>query len=286
MNIHKARLAGVVALVSFATQLAAPPCFAQTPEPTPQPPTLTESQLQQVERLTNQAFELHKQGKYAESIALYVKAYEINKASDILFNVATVYDRKLHERELAAEYYRRYIRTPDPNPELVKRATERLTGLKKEAEEEAAKRAALPPAAGGGQGAQAAPSGPTPEEREDRLSASKTWHTIGIVTGAVGLLGVAGGVLGAGGAANYYNGKANQDCTGSVCRSQQGVDDASKAGTWATISTVATAAGAGVLAIGVAMYFAAPKPFPAAGQITIAPQIGSSGGGMSVAGTF
>jgi hypothetical protein len=200
--------------------------------------------------------------------------------------VATVYDRKLHERELAAEYYRRYIRTPDPNPELVKRATERLTGLKKEAEEEAAKRAALPPA-GAGQGSQAGPAGPTAEEREDRLSASKTWHTIGIVTGAVGLLGVAGGVLGAGGAAKYYNDKANQDCNNSLaCKTQQGVDDASKSGTWATISTVATAAGAGVLAIGIALYFAAPKPFPTAGQITIAPQIGSSGGGMSVAGTF
>jgi tetratricopeptide (TPR) repeat protein len=283
MNIHKARLAGVVALVSFATQLAAPPCFAQTPEPTQQP-TLTESQLQQVERLTNQAFELHKQGKYAESIALYVKAYEINKASDILFNVATVYDRKLHERELAAEYYRRYIRTPDPNPELVKRATERLTGLKKEAEEEAAKKAAMPPA-GAGQGGQAAPTGPTPEEREDRLSASKTWHTVGIVTGAFGLLGITGGLV-LGGVAKNYNDKANANCNGSSCRTQLGVDDASKAGQYATASTIATAAGAGVLAVGVAMFFAAPKPFPSAGQITIAPQIGSSGGGMSVAGTF
>jgi tetratricopeptide (TPR) repeat protein len=284
MNIHKARLAGVVALVSFATQLAAPPCFAQTPETTA-PPTLTESQLQQVERLTNQAFELHKQGKYAESIALYVRAYEINKASDILFNVATVYDRKLHERELAAEYYRRYIRTPDPNPELVKRATERLTGLKKEAEEEAAKRAAMPPAAGGGQGGPAAPSGPTPEERADRLSASKTWHTVGIVTGAFGLLGVTGGLV-LGGVAKNYNDKANANCDGSVCRSQIGVGDASKAGDYATASTIAFGAGLGVLAVGVAMFFAAPKPFPTTGQITIAPQVGSSGGGMSVAGTF
>jgi tetratricopeptide (TPR) repeat protein len=282
MNIHKARLAGVVALVSFATQLAAPPCFAQTPETTQQP-TLTESQLQQVERLTNQAFELHKQGKYAESIALYVKAYEINKVSDILFNVATVYDRKLHERELAAEYYRRYIRTPDPNPELVKRATERLTGLKKEAEEEAAKRAAAPQSAG--QGAAAGPTGPTPEERADRLASSHTWRTIGIVTGSLGLLGVTGGLV-LGGIAKNYNDKANADCNNSMaCKTQVGVSDASKAGDYATASTIACAAGLGVLAIGVGMFFAAPKPFPNSG-VAIAPQVGPNGGGMSVLGTF
>jgi hypothetical protein len=215
-----------------------------------------------------------------------VKAYEINKASDILFNVATVYDRKLHERELAAEYYRRYIRTQDPNPELVKRATERLTGLKKEAEEEAAKRAAAPPPGAGGQGGPAGPTGPTPEERADRLTASKTWHTIGIITGTVGLLGVAGGVLGAGGEAKHYNDLANSNCNGSVCKTQQGVEDSKQAQNWATISTVGTGVSLGVLAIGVGMYFAAPKPFPAAGQITVAPQIGSSGGGVSVLGTF
>lgn len=279
--MNRSRLACAATLASLVFQLAARPCFAQAPET---------SQQQTVEQLANLAYEQHKEGKYAESIATYLKAYEISKASDIIFNVATIYDRKLHERELAADYYRRYIRTPDPNPELVRRATERLTGLKKEAEEEQAKKnAAAPPVAGGPNGAAAAPAapaGPTPEEREASVSASRTWHVAGIVTGAVGLAGVTASMI-LGGLAKTANDKANADCSGgSTCATQQGVNYAHDAGTYATISTGAFAGGLVVLAVGVVMFVEAPKPLPATGGIIVAPAIGQSGGGMTVAGAF
>ncbi len=255
--------ATLVSLASFILQLAAPPCFAQTAEP-PQPA----AQQQTVEQLANLAYEQHKEGKYAESISTYLKAYEISKASDIIFNVATIYDRKLHERELAADYYRRYIRTPDPNPELVKRATERLTGLKKETEEEAAKKAAAaPPSAGQAPNGTSAPAargaeaGPTPEEREASMNASRAWKTAGIIVGATGVAGILAS-LALGYEAKLNNDNANKVCSGTTCSSQSGVDDANHAGTWATASTITFGVGAALTVTGLAFIFAAPKPLP------------------------
>jgi tetratricopeptide (TPR) repeat protein len=290
-RIPTARPLGATALVCLFLQASAPPCFAQAADPAPQPPT----QQQTVEQLANLAYQQHQQGQYAESISTYLKAYEISKAADILFNVATIYDRKLHERELAADYYRRYIRTPDPSPELVKRATERLTSLKKEAaDEQAAKNAAPAPSAAPAPTAAPAPSavpaGPTAEERADSLGAERTWRTVGIVTGAVGLAGVTASMI-LGGLAKTSNDKANANCNGSVCASQQGVSDAHDAGTYATASTIAIAGGLAVLALGVTIYVTAPKPIAGSGSIapggvTLAPNVGSSGGGLTVAGAF
>jgi tetratricopeptide (TPR) repeat protein len=279
---HNHRLATLVTLASLSVQLAAPPLFAQSTE-TPQ--------QQAVEQLANLAYEQHAAGKYAESIATYLKAYEISKASDILFNVATIYDRKLHERELAADYYRRYIRTQDPNPDLVKRATERLTGLKKEAEEEQAKRNAGPSPRGTSsgnatQGTAGAPAGPTAEEREASVKAARTWHTAGIIVAATGMAGVVGS-LALGAFAKAKNDAANKVCNGLECTTQQGVDDAHTAGTFATASTITFAAGMGLTAIGVTLFFAAPKPLSASSaRVTIGPQVSTTGGGMSVFGSF
>src|ERR1700729_920445 len=126
------RVASGITVTSLALGLVGQPAFAD------------ESSRQTVEQLAEKAYQQHAAGKYAESIATYLKAYEISKASETLFNVATIYDRKLNERELAEDYYRRYIRQPDANPDLVRRATERLTTMKREAQEEQARKAALP----------------------------------------------------------------------------------------------------------------------------------------------
>ncbi len=278
---HRVACLATIASLTLCFAAASESASAQQLEP---------QQQQQVEQLANQAYELHQQGKFAESIAIYLKAYEISKAADVLFNVATIYDRKLHERELAADYYRRYIRTPDPNPELVRRATERLTALKKEAEEENARRLAGPPlAAGAAAPATAAAkhgtTGPTPEEREESQRASRTWRTAGIIVGATGVAGVLAS-LALGLAAKTDNDAANRVCDGSSCRTQSGVDDASLAGTFATASTVTFIAGAALTAAGITMFFAAPKPLPSAAQLTIAPQVGTTGGGVTVAGSF
>ena len=126
-----------VAALSLAFAFAAPVARAadpQTPETT--------------EQLAEHAYQLQASGKYAEAVATYLKAYDLSKDALTLLNIARIYDQKLHENELASEYYRRYVMAPDAEPERVKRVTERLTALKHEAEEERARRAAPPPSGG------------------------------------------------------------------------------------------------------------------------------------------
>jgi hypothetical protein len=89
------------------------------------------------EQLADRAYELHAAGRYVESIAMYLKAYEASNAGVTLLNVATIYDRKLHERALASDYYRRYLRAPDAEPDLVQKANRRLAALKIEEDADA-----------------------------------------------------------------------------------------------------------------------------------------------------
>jgi len=262
-----------VTVASLALGLVASPALAD------------ESSRQTVEQLAEKAYQQHAAGKYADSISTYLKAYEISKASETLFNVATIYDRKLNERELAADYYRRYIRQPDANPDLVRRATERLTTMKREAQEEQARKAALP-----------VPTAPVPAstpataspEAAPKARADPGWHAAGIIVGATGVAGVLAG-LALGAAAKTKNDTANGECSGPSCASQQGVIDARDAGRFATFSTVAVAAGGALVAVGLALYIAAPsRPYSArtGSTLTIAPQAGSRGGGVSLAVTF
>ena len=87
-------LSGVVitVAVSVATMLAGPPAraagegAAATPTPTTAP---TGPQL------AEQAYDLQASGKYADAIAMYLKAYELSRDALTLLNVATIYDRKL-----------------------------------------------------------------------------------------------------------------------------------------------------------------------------------------------
>ena len=57
------------------------------------------------------------EGKHAEAIATYLKVYELSSASVVLLNIANIYDRKLHERELASDR--------DPAEMLLQRMTRR-----------------------------------------------------------------------------------------------------------------------------------------------------------------
>jgi hypothetical protein len=120
-----------VAVVSLSFVIAAGP--ARAADAGAPPPALT------AEQLADRAYELHAAGRYVESIAMYLKAYAASNASVTLLNVATIYDRKLHERALANDYYRRYVRAPDAEPDLVQKANRRLAALKLEEDAEAAR---------------------------------------------------------------------------------------------------------------------------------------------------
>jgi hypothetical protein len=257
------------------------------------PPTATTA-----EQLAEQAYEQHASGRDAEAIATYLRAYELSQAAAILFNVATIYDRKLGERGLAEEYYRRYLAAPDAEPELVRKATERLTALKKDDEDEAAtKRAAIavapvpttpPPAsAPPPPPAVAPPIEARPAEASGARSNGHTLRTAGIVVGVVGVAGVgASMVLGA--LAKGKNDDANAVCNGAACSSENGVSLANQAGSLATASTISFVAGLALAGGGVAMFFLAPKDSPASpvARITVSPLLGPSNVGLGVGGSF
>jgi tetratricopeptide (TPR) repeat protein len=236
--------------------------------------------VQTVESLTNQAFELTAAGKYSEAIGAYMKAYEISKAGAVLYNIATIYDRRMHERALAMEYFRRYLQATDADAEFARRATERLSALKAEEAAEAKMRSAVrveppPPAP--------PPPAPLPPDLPPPSKPSPL-RPAGLVIGAIGLAGVGVG-LGLGAAAMSKNNDANQSCGAISCSTSQGFNAEHQAGTFATESTVLFATGATLLVLGVTLFLAAPHGRPAT-SIAIAPGASSSGGGLSVAGTF
>jgi hypothetical protein len=239
--------------------------------------------VQAVEALTNQAYELTTQNKYSEAIGAYMKAYEISHAGAILFNIATIYDRKLHERALAMEYFRRYLQATDAVPDFARKAAERLSELKAEDAAEARTRSSVqvtaPAAAQTIDTTFPTASPPPPETGPSPLK------PIGIVVGAAGIVGI-GTSLVLGAVAKSKNSDANQSCTATSCSTMQGVTLEHQAGDFATASTVTFIAGASLLAVGVTLFLVAPRSSSSAGSITVAPTVGASSGGLRLEGAF
>jgi tetratricopeptide (TPR) repeat protein len=239
----------------------------------------SETRVQTVEDLANQAYTKVSQGKYAEAVAAYMKAYEISKTAAILYNIATIYDRKLHERALAVEYFRRYLEATDLDPEFARKATERLSTLKAELAAEERTRSALPavPATPG-------PSSPAGGDA-GTSSGGSALRPVGVVFGSVGLASMATslalGVL----AKSKYN-QANDSCGSQWCSSSQGVTLDQQAHTFATASTATFVAGAVLFVTGVTLFVAAPRARNASASVAVAPEVGPSSGGLSVLGTF
>jgi hypothetical protein len=254
-----------------------------------QPPGASANAAEQLGEL---AFRQHAAGQFAEAIATYLKAYEISRAPAVLYNIATIYDRKLHERELAAEYLRRYLAAPDADPDLTQKAAARLTALKKEiADDEQARanaRLAVLPVAPA-----AAPSTPPPEglpppalatvAPKDEHRAASPVRTTGIVVGSAGIAAI-GTSLVLGAVAQHENSNANAVCNGAVCTKQSGVDAASEAGTLATAATATFIGGVVLAALGVTLYVVSPKKTTPA--LTIAPMMGAGTAGLGLGGAF
>lgn len=100
--------------------------------------------VSEVEALAAQAKQYYLAGDYGGAVAAYLRAYRTSPAAGLLYNVAIIYDKKLGERDLAVDFYRRYIAAPDADPSVVERATLRVQALK--AEKAAVDAAALAPA--------------------------------------------------------------------------------------------------------------------------------------------
>jgi len=251
------------------------------------------SPAQSEQQLAEQAFALQEAGHYAEAIALYLKAYEISRDGLTLLNIATIYDRKLHEAALAGEYYRRYVMSPDADPGRVKKITERIEALKREAEEQQARSVAAPTATAPSPSASAPPpatasTGALPlTPPEETSSGLGPMRVTAIVVGSVGVAGV-GAAMVLGYLAKQKNDDANAVCTGTTCSSPSGVQSAKQAGQFATASTVSIIGGAALLVSGITLFAIAPSRTapPQTGRLTVVPAAGPTGGGLSVQGVF
>lgn len=88
--------------------------------------------VEKVEALAREARALYDAGEFGQAVAVYLEAYKLQPTAAVLYNVAVIYDKKLQEVDLAIDFYRRYISSPDADPAAVQRATVRIQELKVE----------------------------------------------------------------------------------------------------------------------------------------------------------
>jgi hypothetical protein len=231
--------------------------------------------------LADRAYELHEAGDYATAIAMYLKAYEASNAGVTLFNIATIYDRKLHERQLAVEYYRRYLGAPDAEPDLVQKATERLTALKQVEVVPAA-----PPSVRPAQMPPVAPASPTMAPDATAPPHPSSVRTAGYIVVASGLT-TFGASMVLGLLAKGKNDDSNALCTNDVCQNAEGVTLAHQASTLAAASTVTFCASLVLAASGLTMVLVAPRTSDGrSARLALGPSGDVRGAALDLAGAF
>jgi hypothetical protein len=285
LSIHLPEKPAFAGGVADAKGAEAPTRSSVDVAPSPAPPS--------AQQLADQAFELHAAGNYAAAIAMYLKAYAASSSAVTLLNIATIYDRKLHERDLAADYYRRYLHAPDAEPDLVQKATERLTALKRADDVRPASRRTevdAPPATDGplpapGELGPTAPDGGT-TRGADRPSHDSAVRTTGFVIGATGLAALSSSLV-LGLLAKCKNDDANAICEGAECSNSEGVNLAHQAGGLATASTLMFIAGLGLAGGGLAIVLLAPRASdPGSARIALAASSDGRGAGLDLRGDF
>ena len=277
------RNAALVGAILSAT--VAHSAYAESP---PAAPKADSAPAPSAEDLASQAYAAYSAGQFTDAISAYLKIYESTGAPAALLNIASIYDHNLHERDVASEYYRRYLRSPNVDPDRVKKVNERLATLKQESEQQS--QAAVPvvaaPAAAPKAPEAVAPSTVPQQTKPAAHSSGGGGRVAGIVTGSVGLA-----TLGASGVfsllARKKNSDANAYCTGNICSDVRGVDLARQAGDLATGATITFVGGAVLLGAGITIYLASSgHEEPTAAAVNISPTVGPTGSGLGVSGKF
>jgi tetratricopeptide (TPR) repeat protein len=202
-------------------------------------PATSAAQEPTADEYADQGYKKYEKGEFAEAIALYMRGFKISQDARILFNVAQIYDRKIQDRELAIEYYRRYLKSTTTEADLIKKATDRIRQLQEQTAP------AAPTASGAPAQASAAPpvnqAPPAPVER----SSAPVW----IGWTATGLLAAGAVVTGLVASSRASDARKISFSAGA---SGPADDRMSSAKTMALVSTLLT--GGAVLAGGVTIY--------------------------------
>jgi tetratricopeptide (TPR) repeat protein len=265
--------------VALSIAGAAPsPALADDPAPS--------SDVSRAESYAAEAFEAYSRKDYTEAVVLYLKALEAAPSSDILYNLAKIYDTKLKDRELAMKFYRRYIADPGADPERVREANERLTELRALEVAASEKPAPVSPQTAPQHGSDRQPDERRlpPPEREGGISGVQA---AGIVTGLVGLGGLAVGTV-FGLSAKADADTAKQSCDGNDCRTAAGVEAAEDASRKATISTIGFAAGGALTLVGTILLVSGSKGSPErdAATLRMVPYAGPGSLGTQLSGRW
>jgi hypothetical protein len=294
---------GGLACAIASLVLLTAPCARATDAEAPAP-------SMSAQQLADQAYELHEAGRYLEAIAMYLKVYELSNVGVALLNVGTIYDRKLHERGPAIEFYRRYVNGPDADRDLARKTNARIAALKLEEvplspagpTDPIAAHLADPTESHGTEAAasheNAVAAVPLQAASAQRLPPSllaprnpevppehHEWRTAGIVLTVTGAASI-GASLTLGLLAKLKNDDANGVCNGSVCPTSDGVNLAHQAGSLATAATATFFGGLALAGGGAVMIALAPHDGARPTHLAIAPRVGASGAGLILAGDF
>lgn len=209
----------------------------------------TASDVARAEGYAADAFEAYTRKDYPAAVALYTKALETAPTADMLYNLARIYDGKLKERQLAIDYYRRYVRDPGAEPTRLRAVNERLSQLL-ELEAISTETPPVRQPAEAPSDATSSSGNRAPARAIEQESGITGMQVLAIVTLTAGVtsLGIGGGF---GLAAKSDADVAHDFCDGNACRTQRGVDASRDAKSAATISTIGFIAGGVLSALGI-----------------------------------
>jgi tetratricopeptide (TPR) repeat protein len=239
------------------------------------------------ERYAAAAFDAYRAREYERAISLYQQALAAAPSTDILYNIARVYDAGLRDRRAAIEYYERYRAHPRATPELFETATRRLAELR------AAEAATSPVPSGSADTITREFPGDTPARLPAAPVSTPTdrglqpLEVTALAFGAAGLVGIGLGI-GFGLSARAEEDTWGRDCNGNQCNSQRGVDAAEAAARSASVATAGFAVGGGLLAVSALLWLidSDNEQPSAAVSLRVEPALGTSSLGGTLSGQF
>lgn len=240
----------------------------------------TAERQSEAETLARRAFDAYSKSDYTSALSLYQQALQIAPAAAIYFNIASIYDKKLPDPELAIEFYRKCLTAPDASPDLALKASARIQVLNQEVAQKRSGATGQSPTK---------PETPTTQPDQTPAEPGRALRITGVVLGGLGIAAVGVGV-GFGIDAKVKLDRARKVCTGATCKTQAGVNDMAAAGSSATGATVLWIAGGVAIGTGIALYILAPrKPEPTSAFIRgvrLDPVVSPSQAGLSLSGAF
>jgi tetratricopeptide (TPR) repeat protein len=206
-----------------------------------------------------------------KAIEMYLESYKLSSTADLLFNIAVIYDRKLGNKAMAIEYFRKHNAAADPNPDLVAKANRRIESLTHEA-----------PVGDTGRSGPTAPPPPPDRGANMRMGGIAT-ATAGVIALGVGIgFGIA--------AISKMDQAKTAGCDSTGCPNAAAAALERTANSRGNDSTIGVVAGGVLVAAGVTLYVLAPsKPSrteSATATLMLRPTLTPNTAGIGLAGTF